>query len=91
MITPKEYAESVQAKYQTVMLWLRQGLIPGATREMLPTGGHYYLVPSDAPRPETQRGPKPKKVTDGQAEESLAIEAPATKPARKAGKKASKK
>ena len=60
MISPKEYAEQVEAKYQTVMLWLRQNLIEGAQKFALPTGGHYYLVPADAPRPETRRGPKVK-------------------------------
>lgn len=62
MIAPKEFAEKSGAKYQTVMLWLRQGLIPNAEKHPLPTGGHYYLVPADAPKPETQRGPKPKKA-----------------------------
>jgi len=62
MIPPKEYAEKVGAKYQTVMLWLRQNLIPGAQRFDLPAGGHYYTIPEDAPKPETRRGPKPKKA-----------------------------
>jgi hypothetical protein len=61
MIPPKEYAEMVGAKYQTVMLWLRQDLIPGAQRFDLPAGGHYYVIPENAPKPETRRGPKPKK------------------------------
>ena len=61
MIPPREYAERAGANYQTVMLWLRQNLIPGAQKYALPTGGHYYLVPADAPKPETRRGPKPKK------------------------------
>ncbi len=60
MIPPKEFAEKLGAKYQTVMLWLRQGLIEDAEKHPLPTGGHYYLIPADASKPETQRGPKPK-------------------------------
>jgi hypothetical protein len=62
MIPPKEYAELVGAKYQTVMLWLRQELIPGAQRFDLPAGGHYYVIPENAPKPATRRGPKPKKT-----------------------------
>lgn len=88
MIAPKEYAEKLGAKYQTVMLWLRQGLIPNAEKHPLPTGGHYYLIPADAPKPETQRGPKPKagateakKATNGAAESK-----PAKKRAAKKGK-----
>lgn len=65
MIPPKEYAERAGAKYQTVMLWLRQNLIPGAQKFALPTGSHYYLVPADAPKPETRRGPKLKKKREG--------------------------
>lgn len=61
MIPPREYAERTGTNYQTVMLWLRQTLIPGAQKFELPTGGHYYLVPADAPKPQTRRGPKPKK------------------------------
>ncbi len=74
MIAPKEYAERLGAKYQTVMLWLRQGLIPTAEKFPLPTGGHYYLVPADAPRPETRRGPKVK---------TEALAKPAKKPRKK--------
>jgi len=62
MIPPREYAERVGAKYQTVMLWLRQELIPGALKVDMPAGGHYYVIPADAPKPETRRGPKPKKT-----------------------------
>lgn len=69
MVPPKEYAEIVGAKYQTVMLWLRNELISGAQKFALPTGGHYYLVPADAPKPKTQRGPKPK-ATDKPAKKS---------------------
>lgn len=69
MVSPKEYAEQVQAKYQTVMLWLRRELIPGAQKFVLPTGGHYYLVPIDAPKPETRRGPK-SKIDEVEPEES---------------------
>ncbi|MBI3423010.1 MAG: hypothetical protein HY011_08725 [Acidobacteria bacterium] len=69
MIAPKEYAENSGVKYQTVMLWLRQGLIPNAEKHPLPTGGHYYLIPADAPKPVTQRGPKPKGVAEGETAE----------------------
>lgn len=62
MVTPKEYAERIEAPYQTVMSWLRRNLIPGASRRSLPSGGWYYLVPVDAPKPVLKRGPKPKKA-----------------------------
>lgn len=80
MIPPKEYAERAGAKYQTVMLWLRQNLITGAQKFALPTGGHYYLVPANAPKPETRRGPKPKK-------EQVQSGAGKAKPAKRAAKK----
>src|SRR5690349_13615749 len=91
MIPPKEYAELAGAKYQTVMLWLRQNLIEGAQKFALPTGGHYYLVPADAPRPTTRRGPKGKAATNGEV--STATDAPddampaAVTGKKKAGKK----
>jgi hypothetical protein len=62
MVSPKEYAELKGAKYQTVMLWLRQGLIPGAEKIKTPAG-HYYAIPDDAPKPQPKRGARPKKAT----------------------------
>lgn len=60
MLTPKKYAERVEAAYSTVMSWLQRGLIPGAQRQELPSGGWYYVIPEDAPKPELKPGPKPK-------------------------------
>lgn len=86
MLTPKKYAQQVNAAYSTVMSWLQRGLIPGAERQELPSGGWYYTVPADAPPPELKPGPK--KQADDQAEASPAIEADApTKPAKKSLKK----
>jgi len=80
MLTAKQYAEQSGLAYSTVMSWLQRDLIPGAKKEELPIGGWFYLVPADAPKPETRRGPK--KKADGQA----AITA---KPAKKSRKKGS--
>ena len=63
MVTPKEYAEQIETPYQTVMSWLRRNLISGASRQPLPSGGWYYLVPVDAPKPVLKRGPKPRQTT----------------------------
>ena len=88
MIPPKEYAERAGAKYQTVMLWLRQNLIPGAQKFALPTGSHYYLVPADAPKPETRRGPKLKKETKRAGAPAIGdSEEVPSKPKRRASKK----
>lgn len=70
MISPRQYAEKIQAQYETVLLWLRQGLVQGATRHELPTGGWYYLVPVDAPKPETRRGPKTKAEREAAAKKA---------------------
>lgn len=86
MVPPKEYAELVGAKYQTVMLWLRSDLIVGACKYDLPTGGHYYLVPENAPKPVTQRGPKPKRLNHDDEDLSVIM-----KPVKKAAKSARKK
>lgn len=58
MLTPKQYAERIDAAYSTVMSWLQRDLIPGAQKQELPSGGWYYVVPEDAPRPELKPGPK---------------------------------
>lgn len=58
MLTPKQYAEKVEAAYSTVMSWLQLELIPGAEKYPLPAGGHYYLIPASAKRPERKPGPK---------------------------------
>jgi hypothetical protein len=58
MLTPKQYAERMDAAYSTVMSWLQRDLIPGAQKQELPSGGWYYVVPEDAPRPELKPGPK---------------------------------
>ncbi|HKQ77947.1 MAG TPA: hypothetical protein VJ810_29895 [Blastocatellia bacterium] len=66
MLTPKEYAKQIQAAYSTVMSRLQRDLIPGAEKQELPSGGWYYTVPADAPKPQLKPGPKPK--TDDQVE-----------------------
>jgi hypothetical protein len=63
-VTPKEYAGLIKTPYTTVMTWLQRELIPGARRHPLPSGGWYYLVPDDAPKPTLKRGPKPKTVRE---------------------------
>lgn len=80
MLTAKKYAEAVGKPYSTVMSWLQNDLIPGAMKEDLPIGGWYYLIPADAPQPETRRGPK--KKTDAEADDQ-------PKPAKRSRKKGS--
>jgi hypothetical protein len=58
MLTPKQYAERVEAAYSTVMSWLQRDLIPGAQKQELPSGGWYYVVPEDAPKPDLKPGPR---------------------------------
>jgi hypothetical protein len=67
MVTPKEYAKKIGVPYQTVMSWLRRNLLPGADKTVLPSGGWYYLVPIDTPKPELKRGPKSKKTHKSKA------------------------
>ena len=71
MLTAKQYAEQSGAPYSTVMSWLQRDLIPGVKREDLPIGGWFYLIPADAPRPETRRGPKKKTDSDNGAEKPV--------------------
>jgi len=87
MLTPKMYAEAVGKPYPTVMSWLQNDLIPGAEKQELPNGKHYYLVPADAPQPATKRGPKSKQETDSESHAEAATEKPksAKKAARKKG------
>ena len=62
MLTPKQYAEQTGAAYSTVMVWLRRGLLPGAVRHDMPSGGCFYEVPANAPKPTLPIGRKPKKA-----------------------------
>jgi len=47
MITPQQFATEIGRPYDTVMRWLRTGLVPGVevTQE---TRGPVYSVPADA-------------------------------------------
>lgn len=63
MLTPKMYAAEIEAPYPTVMNWLQRNLVQGAQKQVMPDGSVRYFVPSGTPKPETKRGPKPKKAT----------------------------
>jgi tetratricopeptide (TPR) repeat protein len=60
MLTPREWAKAHDTSYHTVISWLRRNWIPGVQKTQLPSGGWYYLIPKDAPKPNLKRGPKPK-------------------------------
>ena len=47
MITPLEFAEQIGRPYQTVLYWLRKGLVPGA-EVVQETRGPVYSIPADA-------------------------------------------
>ena len=67
MITAKEYAETHDVHYTTVMNWLRRELLPGAVKEDLPFGGYFYMIPANVPVPSLKPGPKPKNADEGKA------------------------
>lgn len=66
MISSKEFAEQVGRSYQTVMYWLRNGLVPGV-EVIQETRGPVYLVPQSVVEQFKLEGvrrgrpPKPKK------------------------------
>ena len=47
MISPKEFAEAIGRPYQTVMYWLRNGLVPGV-EVVEESRGPIYLIPQKA-------------------------------------------
>jgi hypothetical protein len=57
MITPKEFAVQIGRPYQTVMYWLRQGLVPGAKVKQ-ESRGPAYMVPADSAQTFAQWEPK---------------------------------
>ena len=59
MVTPRKYATDTQTPYRTVMHWISRGLIAGVEKKTTDIG-FYYLIPSDAPKPDIKPGPKPK-------------------------------
>lgn len=74
MLSPRQYADTIETPYTTVMTWLQGGLVPQAVKRETPTG-HYWEVPEDAKPPELKPGPKPKAAGKE------------VKPGKKAGKK----
>lgn len=94
-MSAKEFAKAIKRPYPTVALWLRSNLIPEATSVQfgdmrvwqIPASVIETFVPPKIGRPS-----KAKTLAEGQAEESSATESEApAKPAKKAGKKVSKK
>jgi hypothetical protein len=66
MLTPRQYAKELGVAYTTVMNWLRNDLVPGVQKVDTVQDQYYYLVPSDAPKPQLKAGrpsnkPKTKK------------------------------
>lgn len=57
MISPREFAEQVGRPYQTVLYWLRNGMIPGAESKQ-ESSGVVYLVPEAAVAQFKDNGPK---------------------------------
>jgi excisionase family DNA binding protein len=53
LITPRQYAESLDIPYPTVMAWIQRGRLP-ARRVEHPTG-HYYLIRAGTPPPRDRR------------------------------------
>ena len=44
MISPKEFADAIGRPYQTVMYWLRNGMVPGV-EVIEESRGPIYLIP----------------------------------------------
>ena len=57
MISPQEFADEVGRPYQTILYWLRKGLVPGAEVKQ-ESRGPVYSVPADAARTFEQWEPK---------------------------------
>lgn len=63
MLTTRQVAEKVGVTYSAVMLWLREGKLPGAVKESSPRG-EYWLIPESAIRGIKKRGQgRPKKAS----------------------------
>ena len=61
MLTTKEVAERIGVTYSAVMLWIKEGKLPGAVKESSPRG-EYWLIPETAIRSIKKRGRgRPKK------------------------------
>lgn len=58
MLSPKQYAETVDRPYTTVVTWLQRGQVPGAVKHGTPTG-HYWEIPEGTTPPELKPGPRP--------------------------------
>ena len=57
MISPQEFADQIGRPYQTVLYWLRKGLVPGAEVKQ-ESRGPVYSVPADAIRSIDEWEPK---------------------------------
>ena len=57
MISPQEFANEIGRPYDTVMRWIRNGLVPGV-KVIQETRGPVYLVPADAVEKFKDFGPK---------------------------------
>ncbi len=75
MLTTNEVAEQMGVAYTTVMLWLREGKLPGAVKREHPRGDYWEIPASDLKSLDRGRRGRPSKpeAANGQA----------TKPARK--------
>jgi hypothetical protein len=60
MLTARTFAKEKGISYTTVMAWLRDGLIPGATQEMTPMGVVWQIPVASLDKVERRKpGPKP--------------------------------
>lgn len=66
MMTPRQYAKHHDIPYSTLMTWLGRGLIPAAEKKETDIG-HYWLIPSDAPKPEPKIG-RPLKISKSETD-----------------------
>jgi hypothetical protein len=68
MITPLEFANRVGRPYQTIMYWLRRGIVPGV-EIVQETRGPIYHVPVSAVAKFKDKGPKRGRPAKAKAEQ----------------------
>lgn len=61
MLTPRQYAETVNRSHVTVMTWIETKLLPAEVHEV--GEKTYYLIAEGTPAPELKRGRPPKVET----------------------------
>jgi len=92
MITARQFAELREVPYTTVIFWLRKGVLEGAEKQEIPFGRQGFICKCRTMRRcQSCRWGRSRKQADNQADASPAIEEKPAKPAKKAGKKSTKK